>query len=375
MTITADIENARAAAFDSFLGTQKRKDPGNVLRLSDPGILGVEVVSTGAISLDVAIGAGGFPLGRIIELYGPEMSGKTSLALQVAANVQRTRNGAVGFIDAENALNLNHVSDMGVDLSRIALHQPGSGEEGIDMVEQMIASSAFDMIIVDSIAAMTPQGMIDGSIEEPGQMGQHARLMGRFMARVAHSVKEQNVMLVLINQLREKPGVSFGNPEYVTGGRAIKFYASLRIEVRSGSASSKLKAGSLVIGQTTKAKVTKNKVGPPFREAEYDLFFGQGIDTAGSMLEVGKDLDVLKLAGNTWSVISTGDVLGGSKAAAKKGLRDNPELSAVVEKEIYEVLQNGKPVPTTLGAHAAEEAPVAGADADADAGELVGARV
>lgn len=351
---TATLDEARSSAFEKFLGAQNRKDPGNVLRLSNPGILGVEVVPTGAISLDAAIGAGGFPMGRIIELYGPEMSGKTSLALSVAANVQRTRTGAIGFIDAEHAINLNHVADMGVDLNRIALHQPSSGEEAIDMVEQMIMSEAFDMIIVDSVAALTPQAILDASIDEAGQMGQHARLMGRFMARVAGPVAEKNVMLVLINQLREKPG-AYGNPEYVTGGRAIKFYASLRVDVRSGSAASKLKEGSLVIGQTTKVKITKNKVGPPHREAEYDLYFGRGIDTAGSMLAVGKDLGVLKLSGNTWTILSTGDVLGTSKAAAKAGLRNNPELAAMVEKEIYDVLQNSKSVPTSLGGHVSDD--------------------
>jgi recombination protein RecA len=334
-TRTAGADEARAAAFDSFVKTMGRTRPGDVIRLSDTnGLLDIEAVPTGAMSLDLALGCGGLPMGRITEIYGPEMGGKTSLALSVAGNVQRTRPGAIGFIDAEQALNLQHVEDMGVDLDRIALYQPSSGEDAIDMIETMMKSGGFEMIIVDSIAAMVPKAEIEGTIFDSGPMASHAKLMSEFMRRIAGLTNEHNVMLVLINQLRERPG-GYGNPEYVTGGRAIKFYASVRLEVRS-SAGKKITKGTTVIGQKTGVKVTKNKVGPPHRTAEYDLFFGKGIDTLGSMLDVGLALGVIDKTGNTYAVASTGERIAVNKEPAKAALRENSELAALVEKEIYQ---------------------------------------
>ena len=264
-------DEARAEALEAFLGQMNKEKPNAVLRLNESSKVVIDTVPTGAISLDVAIGAGGFPKGKIIELYGPEGSGKTTVALTVAANVQK-EGGTIGFIDAEHGLNRQLCDNIGIDPSRFVVFQPDSGEEAIEMVENMVKSQAFDMVIVDSVAAMTPKAEIDGDVEQHF-MGLHARLMSRFMRRVAAITSEYGVMLVLLNQVR-KNLAAYGTPDETTGGKAIKFYSSLRIEVRT-SASKKLMKGNDVVGHTVSATVKKNRLGPPHTPAQFDIIYGK----------------------------------------------------------------------------------------------------
>ena len=317
---TASIEMARAEAFGSFMKSMEKTHPGEVRLLSDSSFnTNIEVVSTGAISLDVALGCGGFPKGRIIEVYGPEMSGKTSLALSVGANCQR-QGGTVAFVDAEHALNPQHAKDMGIDLARAVIYQPNSGEDAINMIEDMAKSGAFDIIIVDSVAALVPQAELDAEVEA-NQMALQARLMSKFMRRINGPVMQTNTMLILINQIRKDLG-AYGAPDTTTGGRAIRFYSSVRIEVRS-PASKKIEKNKIVIGQTCKAVVKKNKVGPPYREAEYDLYFGQGIQAGASLASVCEELGVIVRGGSSYTEVGTG-----LKVVGKENLRtmiDNDE--------------------------------------------------
>lgn len=296
------IDQSRASALDAFMKEMNKERPGQVRRLSD-GALRIPVVSTGAISLDHAIGAGGFPRGRIIELFGGEGGGKTTLALTVAVNVQK-EGGNVGLVDSENGFNPDLALALGMDMDRFVVFQPNHGEEAIDMVDKMAKSGAFDMIIVDSVAAMTPKAEIDNEVEQQS-MGLQARLMSKFMRRVAGVVNEQNVMLVLINQLRKNLGGYIAYDE-TTGGRAIKFYASLRVEVKSGSGD-KLMQGKEQIGHTITATVKKNRFAAPFKVGKFDLIYGKGIDGYGSLLDVAVELGVVNQAGAYFTEVATGE--------------------------------------------------------------------
>ena len=331
----ASKEEAKAAAFEEFMKDQGKRAPGEVLLLSDDSIgTHVPSVSTGAISLDVALGCGGFPYGRVIELFGPEMSGKTSLALSVASGVQK-KGGIVGFVDAEHALNRQHAIDMGVQPDRMVISQPGSGEIAIQMVLDMVKSGAFDMIIVDSIAAMTPQSEIDGDIDSE-RPGVQAKMISRFMRLAVGPCMEHGVMLVLINQLRTSFN-SYGNPDVTPGGRAIKFYASVRVEIRSAN-SKKIERNKVVVGQTCVATVRKNKVGPPHRVAEYDLVFGKGIEGSGSLLDVAEALGVVTRAGAHYTEVATSEKLGMGKENVKVRLEDDAELTERLTTAVYAVL-------------------------------------
>lgn len=302
--VRAAVEAGRASALDNFLSTMQKERPNEVLRLDDPGArVNIDVVPTGAISLDLAIGAGGFPRGRIIELYGGEGGGKTTVALTVAANVQKL-GGNVGFIDAEHGLNRQLAENIGIDPSRFVVNQPESGEEAIDMVERMIRSGAFDMVIVDSVAAMTPKAEIDGEVDQQF-MGLHARLMSRFMRRVASLVNENGVMLVLINQVR-KNIAQYGAPDESTGGKAIKFYSSLRIEVRT-SGSKKLTVDGETVGHTVTATIKKNRIGAPHTSGDFDIIYGRGIDGTGSLLDVAEKIGVLVRSGAYYTEVATGE--------------------------------------------------------------------
>jgi recombination protein RecA len=339
-------DESRAGALDNFLSHMAKERPNEVLRLDDPGAkVNIDTVPTGAISLDVAIGAGGFPRGKIVELYGGEGGGKTSVALTVAANCQK-HGGTVGFIDAEHGLNRKLCENIGIDPKSFVVFQPDNGEEAIDMVEQMIRSRAFDMVIVDSVAAMTPKAEIDAEIEQQF-MGLHARLMSKFMRRVAGIANENNVMLVLINQVR-KNLQAYGTPDETTGGKAIKFYASLRIEVRT-SGSKKITRGSDVVGHTIVATVKKNRLGPPHTTAEFDLIYGEGIDGSGAILDVAEKLGVLSRAGAYYTEIATGERLSEldetgrarvvvGKESAKALLRRDDDLRERIVKSIYDAL-------------------------------------
>jgi len=344
---TAAKEQARADQFNKFLAEMAKEKPGEVMRLDDDASRhDIVAIPTGAISLDVALGCGGFPRGRVIELFGPFMSGKTSLALSVAAQCQ-AQGGIVGFVDAEHALNRQHALDMGVDPHAMVVYQPASGEDAISMVEKMVESKGFDMVIVDSVAAMTPKAEIDADVEAQ-QMGLHARLMSKFMRRISGPCAETDTMLVLINQVRTNLG-AYGAPEVSTGGSAIKFYASVRIEVRSAN-SKKIEKNKVVVGQTCVATVRKNKVGPPHRVAEYDLIFGEGIQSGGSLLEVCELLGLIKRAGASYTDVLTGERLAVGKEATKDRLTNDPELSERLVAAVYASLAAGNKVANEVDA-------------------------
>lgn len=329
------VDDARAGALNDFMKTMSKEKPGAVRRLSDGG-LKIPVVTTGAISLDWAIGAGGFPRGRIIELFGGEGGGKTTLALTVAANVQR-EGGNVALVDSENGFNPDLARALGIDEDRFVVFQPNNGEEAIAMVDKMIQSKAFDMVIVDSVAAMTPKAEIDGEMEQQF-MGLHARLMSRFMRRVAGIANENNVMLVLINQLRKNIGGYIAFDE-TPGGRAIKFYSSLRVEVKSNSGD-KLIRNKVQYGHTITATVKKNRFAAPFRQATFDLIYGEGIDGAGSLLEVAVNMGIVAQSGAYYTEVATGERFseldeetGKLKVAVGK---DNVKALLRNNKEVYE---------------------------------------
>lgn len=343
MGSTPEELDARAGALEAFLQQMSKESPGSVLRLSDNTRVQIDTIPTGAVSMDLAIGAGGFPRGRIIELYGGEGGGKTTVALSVAANAQKL-GGVVGFIDAEHGLNRELCRNIGIDESRFVVHQPDNGEQAIDMVEQMIRSKAFDVVIVDSVAAMTPKAEIEAEVEQQF-MGLHARLMSKFMRRVAAAANEHGVMLILINQIR-KNLQAYGTPDETTGGKAIKFYASLRIEVRT-SGSRKITKDGEVIGHTVIATVKKNRLGPPHTQAEFDLIYGQGVDGAGSLLDAAEKIGILSKSGAYYTDVATGEKLSTlgedgklravvGKEAAKELVRSDPELRERLTRSVLE---------------------------------------
>lgn len=347
--VNADAQEERADALASFLSGMAKTQPGTVMKLNESPKVSIDVVPTGAISLDVAIGAGGFPRGKIIELYGGEGGGKTSVALTVAANAQRL-GGNVGFIDAEHGLNRQLCNNIGIDPEKFVVYQPDNGEEAIDMVEKMIRSKAFDVVIVDSVAAMTPKAEIESEIEQQF-MGLHARLMSKFMRRVAGVANENGVMLILINQIR-KNLAAYGTPDETTGGKAIKFYASLRIEVRT-SGSKKITKGSETVGHTVVATVKKNRLGAPHTTAEFDLIYGKGVDGTGALLDVAEKVGVVSRSGAYYTDNSTGErfsetgaddkvraVVG--KEAVKDLLRRDEVLNKRLTDAVYQALAAGE---------------------------------
>ncbi len=353
--VTAAADESRADALNAFLTQMNKERPNEVLRLNDSSKVNIDVVPSGAISLDVAIGAGGFPRGKIVEVYGPEGAGKTTVALTVAANVQRL-GGNVGFVDAEHGLNRQLCNNIGIDPSRFVVNQPDSGEDAIDMVEQMIRSRAFDMIIVDSVAAMVPKAEIDGDVDQQF-MGLHARLMSRFMRRVAALANENDVMLVLLNQVR-KNLAAYGTPDETTGGKAIKFYSSLRIEVRTSN-SKKITRGTDVVGHTVSATVKKNRLGAPHMIAEFDIIYGHGVDASGALLDVAEKVGVLTRSGAYYTDVTTGEriseydedgkvraVVG--KEAVKAMLRKDTELRDRITADVYARLEGNPEVAAEL---------------------------
>ncbi|WP_202638912.1 recombinase RecA [Bailinhaonella thermotolerans] len=351
----ARLDEAKAAAFDMFLKTQAKERPATVRRLSDSAALDVDVIPTGVIGLDAAIGAGGFPRGRIVELFGPESGGKTTLALEVAKRCQ-DMGGIVGFVDAEHALNIDLVRNIGIDESRFVVAQPDTGEEAIEIVRSMLESTAFDMVIVDSVAAMVPKAMVEADAEQ-AFMGLHARLISRFMRVIAPLAGRTGTLVCLINQVRSDLQ-AYGAPEKATGGRAIAFFATLRIEVRT-SPSKRIEQGGQAVGTQVKATVKKNKVGAPFRYTEYDIIFGQGIDGAGSLLDAADRTGVIEKAGNTWYVRYLGaeltpveEKIGVGKPKAKERLTADPDLAAQVEAAVRARL-TGAPLPAAPTAEAA----------------------
>ena len=298
---------------------------GSIMRLGENAGVVVDAIPTGSLSLDIALGIGGVPKGRIIEIYGPESSGKTTLALHIVA---QKRGGEVAFIDAEHALDPSYARALGVDIDSMLISQPDTGEQGLEICEALVRSGAIDVVVVDSVAALVPRAEIEGDMGD-SHVGLLARLMSQALRKLAGSIAKTNCIVIFINQLREKVGVMYGNPEVTTGGRALKFYASVRIDVRRVEA---LKNGGEVIGNRTRAKIVKNKVSPPFREAEFDIMYGEGISKWGELVDLAVKLDILQKSGSWFSMGETR--LGQGRDAVKEYLKNNPELADRIEAEV-----------------------------------------
>ena len=300
---------------------------GSIMRLGENTDIVVESIPTGSLSLDIALGIGGVPKGRIIEIYGPESSGKTTLALHIVAEAQK-RGGEVAFIDAEHALDPSYARALGVDIDSMLISQPDTGEQGLEICEALVRSGAIDVVVVDSVAALTPRAEIEGDMGD-SHVGLLARLMSQALRKLAGSIAKTNCIVIFINQLREKVGVMYGNPEVTTGGRALKFYASVRIDVRRIEA---IKTGGEVIGNRTRAKIVKNKVAPPFREAEFEILYGEGISKWGELVDLAVKLDIIQKSGSWFAM---GDLrIGQGRDAARQYLKDNPELAEEVEAKV-----------------------------------------
>ena len=307
---------------------------GAIFRLGDDSSkLDMKVVSTGILPIDIALGVGGLPRGRIIEVYGPESGGKTTIALHMIAALQK-EGGTAAFIDAEHALDPIYARNLGVDIDSLVVAQPDSGEQGLEIVDTLIRSVAVDMVVVDSVAALVPQSEIDGDMGD-SHVGLHARMMSQAMRKLAGSISKNETIVVFINQIREKVGVMFGNPEVTTGGRALKFYSTIRLEIRKGEA---IKQGTEIVGNRTKVKVSKNKVAPPFRTAEFDLMYGTGYSREGSLIDVGVDNEIVTKSGAFFSY--GGTKLGQGRENAKRFLREHSEIADEIEGKIRAALLN-----------------------------------
>ena len=323
------IERERTKAIELAVGQiEKQFGKGSIMRLGQQGV-GIQVpcISTGAVSIDYALGIGGVPRGRVVEIFGPEASGKTTLALQVIANAQKA-GGMAAFVDAEHALDSTYTAALGVNLDDLLVSQPDNGEQALEIVEVLVRSGGVDVIVVDSVAALVPRAEIDGEMGD-AQVGLQARLMSQALRKLTAVVSKSNTCLIFINQLRVKIGVMFGNPETTTGGRALKFYASVRIDIRRIGA---IKDGDVVIGGRTRVKIVKNKVAPPFRQAEFDLMYGRGISREGDLLDLAVDRKIVERSG-TWFSYS-GDRLGQGRENAKNFLRSNPDTAQAIEDKV-----------------------------------------
>ena len=316
-------------ALDAALAQiEKQYGKGSVMKLGDQSAnMGIDVVPTGSLSLDLALGLGGMPRGRIIEIYGPESSGKTTVALHVVAEVQKM-GGIAGFIDAEHALDPTYAAHIGVDIDNLYISQPDNGEQALEITETMVRSGAVDVIIVDSVAALVPKAEIDGEMGD-SHVGLHARLMSQALRKLTGIISKSNCVVIFINQLREKVGVMFGNPETTTGGRALKFYASVRLDVRRIET---LKVGGEVVGNRTRVKVVKNKVAPPFKESEFDIMFGKGISKEGDILDLAVLHDIINKAGAWYSY--NGEKIGQGRENTKLYLANNPEVMEEIEQQV-----------------------------------------
>ncbi len=302
---------------------------GSVMRLGDDAIEKIDVIPTGSITLDAALGINGYPKGRIVEIYGPESSGKTTLAIHAIAEVQK-QGGIAAIIDAEHAFDRFYAESLGVDTENLLISQPDNGEQGLEIAENLIRSGAIDLLVIDSVAALTPRAEIEGEMGD-SMMGLHARLMSQALRKLTGTIHKTNCCCMFINQLREKIGVMFGNPETTTGGNALKFYASVRLDIRR---STQIKSGDEVIGNRTRVKVVKNKVAPPFRKAEFDIMYGAGISRTGELLDLAVENDVVKKSGSWFSYGET--KLGQGRDAVKELIGDNPELSDEIEAHLKE---------------------------------------
>ena len=320
------IKNAKALE-TALSQIEKQFGKGSVMKLGDYKAMEIEAIPTGALSLDMALGIGGLPRGRIIEIYGPESSGKTTLALHVVAEAQK-EGGEAAFIDAEHALDPVYAKKLGVDIDNLIVSQPDTGEQALEITESLVRSGALDVIVVDSVAALVPKAEIDGDMGD-SHMGLQARLMSQALRKLAGAINKSKTVLIFINQLREKIGVMFGNPETTTGGRALKFYASVRLDIRKAE---NIKQDGEIKGSRTRVKVVKNKVAPPFREAEFDIVYGEGISRAGNILDMAVNMDIIEKSGSWFSY--NGERIGQGRENVKKYLKENPEILDEVESKV-----------------------------------------
>ena len=320
-------DNRQQALEAALKQIEKEFGKGSVMRLGDAVDRKIEVISSGSITLDKALGVGGFPKGRIIEIYGPESSGKTTFALHAIANAQKN-GGYAAFIDAEHALDPIYAKALGVDIENLILSQPDSGEQALEIAEALIKSGSVDVIVIDSVAALVPEAELNGEMGD-SHVGLHARLMSQAMRKLAGLINKTNCIAIFINQIREKVGIMFGNPETTTGGRALKFYASVRLEIRRGEA---IKDGTTILGNKTNIKVVKNKVAPPFKTAEVDIIYGKGISKMGELVDLAVAAGIINKAGAWFSY--QGNKIGQGRENAKEYLNNNPELAQEIEKQI-----------------------------------------
>ena len=331
------VSDKKKALETAMQQIEKMYGKGSIMRYGDGTVANVEAIPTGSLALDLALGIGGLPRGRVVEIYGPESSGKTTLALHVLAQAQRL-GGEVAFVDAEHALDPTYARALGVKVEDMLISQPDTGEQALEITEALVRSGAIDVVVVDSVAALVPRAEIEGEMGD-SFVGLHARLMSQALRKLTGIIAKTNSIVIFINQLREKVGVMYGNPEITTGGRALKFYASVRIDVRRIES---LKSGGEIIGNRTRAKVVKNKVAPPFREAEFDIMYGEGISRLGEMLDLGVKLDLVQKSGSWFSM---GEVrLGQGRDAAKQYFRDHPDeadaLEAAIRKDFHKLMSN-----------------------------------
>ena len=319
-------ENKRKALDAALAQIDKQFGKGSVMRMDDTQVVeGIQAVSTGSLGLDIALGIGGLPKGRVIEIYGPESSGKTSLSLSTVAQLQKM-GGTVAFIDAEHALDIQYAAKLGVNIEDLLVSQPDTGEQALEIADMLVRSGSVDIVVIDSVAALTPRAEIEGDMGD-SHMGLQARLMSQALRKLTSNIKKTNTMVIFINQLRMKIGVMFGNPETTTGGNALKFYASVRLDIRRIGA---IKKGDEVIGAETRVKVIKNKVAPPFRKAEFDVLYGEGISLEGEILDQGVILDIVEKSGSWYSY--KGEKIGQGKDNARIFLKENPEISNEIEQ-------------------------------------------
>lgn len=353
-----DTREAKAEALKQALGNiEKNYGRGAIMKLGDEAVEKVDVISTGSIGLNYALGVGGFPKGRVIEIFGPESSGKTTLALHAIAEAQK-KGGIAALIDAEHAFDRFYAEKLGVDVTNLLISQPDNGEQALEIAEQLIRSAAIDILVIDSVAALTPKSEIEGDMGDRN-VGLQARLMSQALRKLTGTISRTNTVCIFINQLREKIGVMFGPSETTTGGNALKFYASVRIDIRPSTA---IKDGDNTLGRLTKVKVVKNKVAPPFKRCEFDIMFGEGISKAGEIIDLGVDTDVIQKSGSWFSY--NGQKLAQGREAAKQLMYDNPELAEELEAKIMEALaaadadkSKPKPKAKSKSAKTADEAP------------------
>ena len=325
-------QSAKLKALELTLGKlEKSYGKGVVMKLGDRVVEDIEAIPTGSIGLDLALGIGGYPRGRVVEIYGPESSGKTTLAIHAIAEVQK-QGGIAAFIDAEHAFDAAYAKNLGVDVDNLYISQPDNGEQALEIADHLISSGAVDLVVIDSVAALTPKSEIEGEMGD-SKMGLHARLMSQALRKLTATISKTKCTVIFINQIRMKIGVMFGNPETTTGGNALKFYSSVRLDIRRIGA---IKNGEDIVGNRTRVKVVKNKVAPPFRKVEFDIMFGEGISRSGEVLDKAVDLDVVNKSGSWFTYGDT--KLGQGRDAVKQMIADNPELSQEIETKIKEAL-------------------------------------